>query len=900
MKNAQIFFLPNRSFLKCIQCVSFAGIAAGLFVTCFAQQTSPTKTSKTNQPDAITFEKHVRPILKAHCFQCHGEDAELSGGLDVRLARLITAGGESGPAVAAGEFEKSLLWSRISTDEMPPKGKKLSNLEKQAIADWIQQGVKTARAEPERPEEARFTEEELSYWAFQPVQPFVPPESPSPNDGGAIDAFVASKLAENGLAFSPAADRSTLIRRLTLDLHGLPPTVEQMDQFFQDSAPDATEQLVDRLLASPQYGVRWGRHWLDVAGYAESDGNIGKDQARPNAWHYRDYVIRALNTDLPYDQFLTEQLAGDELIEGTPDRNNPKHADLLAATGLLRMSPDITQTDDTLMDRNQAVADALSVVSTAVLGLTVGCAQCHDHRYDPITIEDYYRFRAVFDPVFPIHKWKKPNQRLIDMTDDATRERSAAVESQAVAVQEDINTRRRAHCQTIQDREIALAPEAVRESLRTAANAKPEELTDEQKKLLDQYPKVRSIAWIVGQLVEYDMPAHRAFEAEEKKVAEIRKTKPLNRMLMAVEESRDAVPASHVFFRGSPETPTKVVTPGELTVLVSARSDTAIQSQIETSSRTTGRRLAYARQLTDGTHPLVARVAVNRIWMHHFGRGIVATPGDFGLFGETPSHPELLDWLASEFVRHGWSMKRLHRQIVLSRTYQQTAARMPNVDSGIDPDNRYLSRMNLRRLEAESIRDSILLASGQLNSALDGPSVPVAEDGEGKAVVGTRLLRDGLFAGIESAGGQAFRRSVFLSSPRALPLNMLQTFDLPAMTPNCQRRDSSTAAPQSLWFLNDESLVASSQKMAELVWSEQKDATAQIQAAFVRTFACRATTDEVALCIEFLTTQAEVFRKDANAAWQEELGKRPEAAHVRSLASLCQMLLSSNRFLFQQ
>jgi hypothetical protein len=284
--------------------------------------------------------------------------------------------------------------------------------------------------------------------------------------------------------------------------------------------------------------------------------------------------------------------------------------------------------------------------------------------------------------VFPIHKWKKPNQRLIDMTDDATRERSAAVESQAVAVQEDINTRRRAHCQTIQDREIALAPEAVRESLRTAANAKPEELNDEQKKLLDQYPKVRSIAWIVGQLVEYDMPAHRAFEAEEKKVAEIRKTKPLNRMLMAVEESRDAVAASHVFFRGSPESPTKVVTPGELTVLVSARSDTAIQSQIETSSRTTGRRLAYARQLTDGTHPLVARVAVNRIWMLHFGRGIVATPGDFGLFGEAPSHPELLDWLASEFVRHGWSMKRLHRQIVLSRTYQQTAARMPNVEIG--------------------------------------------------------------------------------------------------------------------------------------------------------------------------------------------------------------------------
>ncbi len=911
MSNTQTTLL-----IKCDQIASFAVIVVLSIVTGFAQQPLASTTPNTNERTVITFEKHVRPVLKAHCFQCHGEDTELAGGLDVRLARLITAGGESGAAVLAGDLEKSLLWNRIAADEMPPKAKKLSAAEKQSIANWIQQGAKTARAEPLRPEEARFTEEELSHWAFQPLRPEIPPAtscSSDSSDGLAIDAFIASKFVQHGLAFSSAADRRTLIRRLTLDLHGLPPTRDEVECFVQETEPDAYERLVDRLLASPQYGVRWGRHWLDVAGYAESDGNIGKDQARPYAWYYRDYVINALNEDRPYDRFLTEQLAGDELIEGTPDRNNPSHAELLAATGLLRMSPDITQTDDSLIDRNQAVADVLNVVSTTVLGLTVGCAQCHDHRYDPITIEDYYRFRAVFDPAFPIHQWKKPNQRLIDMTDDATRERSAEIEARAVAVQEDINGRRRAHCQTIQDREIALAPEAVRELLRTAANEKPSAQTEEQKKLLDQYPKVRSIAWIVGQLVEYDMPAHRAFEAEDKKVAEIRKTKPLNRMIMAIEESRNAVPASRVFFRGSPESPTKEVSPGELTVLVSARPDAAVVQQADGTSRTTGRRLAYARQLTDGTHPLVARVAVNRIWMHYFGRGIVATPGDFGLSGEAPSHPELLDWLASDFVRHGWSMKRLHRQIVMSRTYQQTAARSANTDSDIDPDNRYLSRMNLRRLQAEAIRDSILVVSGQLNPALGGPSVPVAEDGEGKAVVGTRLLRDGLFAGIEDAGEQAFRRSVYLSSSRALPLNMLQTFDLPAMTPNCQRRDTSTAASQSLWFLNDASLVASSQKMAELLSSLEEvlpqnrspDNSAQlwpkrIQAAFSRAFGVSPTAEELADCVEFLTKQADIFRRDASAAWQTELAKRPEAADVRALASLCQMLLSSNRFLYQQ
>lgn len=884
----------------------------------------------------LTFEQHVRPIFKAHCFLCHGEEPELAGELDLRLVRLMLTGGDSGPAVAAGVPDESVLWQRIESDEMPPGPKKLTAAEKQTIARWIQGGLATARPEPEDPQAAQFTEEELSHWAFQPVAATAPPlplgspagaaehTAPAPAAteridafANPIDAFIAARLAAAGGSFSPAADRSTLIRRLTFDLHGLPPEPEDVRDFVADTRPDAYERLVDRLLASPHYGVRWGRHWLDVAGYAESDGNLTRDQPRPHAWHYRDYVIQSLNDDKPYDRFLLEQIAGDELIAGQPDPNNDEHVTLLAATGLLRMAPDITQTDDTLLDRNQAVADVIQVVSTAALGLTVGCAQCHDHRYDPITIEDYYRLRAVFDPVMPIHQWKKPAQRLIDMTDDATRQASAAIEAEAVALQNDINERRRAHCQTIQDREIAAAPEEFREALRAALALKPAEQSEEQKALLDRFPKVRTVQWIIGQLVEYDSQAHRAFQEEEKQVAAIRKRKPVERLLMAVQESRDQLPTSHVFFRGNPESPAEPVAPGELTVLVSSRPQAMIAPLDESLPRTSGRRLAYARQLTDGTHPLVARVAVNRVWMHHFGRGLVETPGDFGLNAAPPSHPELLDWLADDFVRQGWSLKRLHKQIVTSLTYRQTARRASQHSESLastrsdaaaparplsDPDNLLLGRMNLRRLDAESIRDAILQVSGQLNAALAGPSVPVAEDAEGKAVIGTRQLRDGLFAGIEGAGSQALRRSVYISSLRSLPLNELQTFDLPAMTPNCQQRDSSTVAPQALWFMNDASLIAASRQMAASLWREPSS-EARVRTAFLRAYAAEPTEDELAECLAFLAEQAELFRAappkpDAPSPPMPAEAASAEPAELAALASLCQMILSSNRFLY--
>ncbi|MBC7967264.1 MAG: PSD1 domain-containing protein [Fuerstia sp.] len=845
----------------------------------------------------LTFERDVRPIFKAHCFMCHGEEPVPKAGLDLRLVRLMQTGGESGAAIAAGNPDAALLWQRVTANEMPPGPKKLSASEKATLRQWIAEGAKTARSEPANPEDARFTEEDLRFWAWQPVKTQEPPSPSGYAISTPIDGFLAAELSKHSLGFSPEADRATLIRRVTFDLTGLPPSPTEVREFMEDQSPDAWENVVDRLLASPQYGVRWGRHWLDIAGYAESDGNQGKDHERPYAWHYRDYVIQSLNDDKPYDQFLTEQLAGDELIEGVPDGNNPRHVELLAATGFLRMAPDITQSDDTLMDRNQAVAETLKVVATSALGLTVGCAQCHDHRYDPITIEDYYRFRSIFDPAFPLPTWKKPTERLTDLTDDTCRAEIARIEADAVTQQEDIDKRRREHCRMIQDKAINNAPENVRDALRAAVTAEADKQTPEQKSLLDQYPTVRSIEWIIGQLIEYDMPAYRKFEEEEKKVAEVRKTKPSPRMVMTVQESAAAIPASTVFFRGDPQQPTKPVAPGEIHVLTVGRQAPAIPEKTE-GRTTTGRRLAYARQLTDGTHPLTARVAVNRMWRHHFGRGLVRTTADFGAAGEKPTHPELLDWLADDFVRNGWRVKRFHKQIVMSTAYRQTSQRNETLDR-IDPDNLLLGRMNLQRLEAEAIRDAIVAVAGRINLRVAGESVPVSEDGEGKAVIGRRILRDGLYSNTESVGDQEFRRSVYLSSPRALPLNMLDTFDLPMMSPNCAQRTSSTAAPQALWFLNDESIVKMSDATAEQVFAlNLPDSESRLAEVFLRLFAASPDADETQFCLSYLKEQAEIFRSDPDTAWQENVSKNPHAPDVRAFSSLCQMLMASNRFLY--
>jgi len=815
--------------------------------------------------EELVFETDVRPIFKEACFHCHGEGGEREGELDLRLVRLMKEGGESGPVLVPGAPDKSLLWEKLAGNEMPKGEKKLSSERKALVRRWIEQGARTARPEPEDVEEARFTLEELAHWSFQSVSGVKPPAAGHP-----IDSFVARRLRKEGFSLAESADRRTLVRRMSFGVTGLPPTPGAVEAFVNDGKEGALERLVDGLLGSSQYGVRWGRHWLDAAGYAESDGNAVDDRRRGQAWRYRDYVIEAFNSNKPIDQFLIEQLAGDEMIEGEVMVEDARHLELLTATGFLRMAPDVTQRSNTLVDRNRAVADALKVVTTSVLGLTVGCAQCHDHKYDPIGIEDYYRFRSIFDPAFPLQNWQQPGNRLVDMTAAAVNEERARIEAEAKKEEGAMNERRRNHCAEILEKKLADVPECEREETRKAVLTGGEQRTQRQKDLLEGYPMVKPVDFISGLLVEYDGAAHQRFEKEKQKVAAIRARKPPLRMIMATTEPDGDLPVSKVFFRGNPESAREVVVPAELMVIQRGMKELKI-SPGDKTHRTSERRLAYARHLTGGSHPLTARVFVNRVWAHHFGRGLVATPGDFGIAGERPSHPELLDWLARDFMEHGWNLKRLHRMILLSRTYQQSSRRRVAHEQ-IDPENVLLGRANLRRLEAEAIRDALLAVSGKINLALGGVPSPVAANGEGKAVL----------------GGDKNRRSAFVAVERRLPLNMLETFDQPVMTPNCNHRRQTTVATQALWFLNDAEVLDHADALARALMKESGFSSVRLGKLYLRLFAEAPTPSELQDCEEYLASQREQFTK---------ADPKSDAEH-RALASLCQVLLASNRFLY--
>ena len=374
----------------------------------------------------LTFEKDIRPILKAHCFDCHGEGEKLRGGLDLRLRRLILKGGDDGPVIVPGKPEKSLLFKMVHEGEMPKRGQKLTSEQVSVIKQWIAGGAKTARTEPADLEKVGgITDEERAFWSFQPIRKSLVPKT-QPNDRARtpIDAFLVNSMAKQKLGFGPNAEKITLLRRAHFDLTGLPPTPAETEAFLADKAADAYEKLIDRLLDSPHYGERWGRHWLDVAGYADSDGYSDADPPRAYAYKYRDYVIGSFNSDKPFDQFITEQLAGDELAGATRENMQPGLAsvhtrELLIATGFLRMGADGTATagvDDYDPVRNQVVADTIKIVSTSLLGLSVGCAQCHDHRYDPIPQTDYYRLRAIIEPAYDPKNWRTPEQRLVSLS----------------------------------------------------------------------------------------------------------------------------------------------------------------------------------------------------------------------------------------------------------------------------------------------------------------------------------------------------------------------------------------------------------------------------------------------------------------------------------------------------
>ena len=618
--------------------------------------------------DSITFERDVRPIFKAYCLDCHGGGDVLKGRLDLRLKRFAERGGDSGPAIVAGKPEESYLLDRLHDAEMPPGEKKVPREKIELISRWIAAGATTLRPEPKRlPPGVDITPEERAYWAFQPIKRPDPPLFRGDDHCRTpIDAFVLARLRKHGFSLADEADKRTLIRRAAFDLTGLPPTQDELDFFLADTRHDAYERLIDRLLESPHYGERWARHWLDAAGYADSDGNGSEDTERPFAYKYRDYVVRSLNIDKPLDRFLIEQLAGDELVPPPWNNLTAAQAETLAATGFLRMAADGTSSSggDLALASNQVVADTLKIVGSTLMGLSIGCAQCHDHRYDPIPQTDYYRLRAVFEPALDPDHWRRPQERLVSLYHDADRAKAAAIEAEAQALQKQVDAKTEKYVAAALEKELGKFPEPLRTRLRVARATSGDKRTAEQKALLATHPSLNLNA---GVLYQYNQAAADELKKDQERVAARRAGKPVEDFVSVLSERPGIRPETHVFHRGDHRQPKQVVRAGDLTIAATDGERFEIRDT-DAGSPTSGRRLALARHLTSGSHPLLGRVLVNRVWLHHFGRGLVDTPGDFGALGGRPTHPELLDWLADELVQSGWSLKHLHRLIMTGRS----------------------------------------------------------------------------------------------------------------------------------------------------------------------------------------------------------------------------------------
>ncbi len=758
----------------------------------------------------VVFETHIAPILEARCVKCHG-DGQTKAGLDVRRKFTLLKGGDSGPSLVPGKPGESLLIERIAKGEMPPPEEgRLEERQLALIRQWIEGGAVTAKS-PEPPlDEAeaatRLSAEDRQFWAFQPPnRPKVPRVRNADRVRTPIDTFVLARLEAQGLSFNPDAPRHVLLRRLCFDLTGLPPTPEQLEAFLADDRPGAYERLVDRLLTSPAYGERWGRHWLDVAGYADSDGYLDADRLRPEAWRYRDYVIQALNDDLPYDQFLTEQLAGDELSDWRrAGELTPAMRRQLVATGFLRTALDPTYPGYTEPNEiHQVLADTMQIVGTACLGLTIHCARCHAHKYDPVSQRDYYALQSVFLPALDPGRWQPSEVRGIVLASEPEQarvnEHTKQIDSRVAEALKSAAELQGRYRRMLVAETLAAAGKPADEALVgkvVAAILQPaNQRSDEQKKLIAEHAPKLTLAE-AELIAKYSDFATELQDLKEKVAAEqARKmTIPIARGLADL----DGKPvAGKVLLRGDYGKPGPIVEHGVPEVLAPA----GFRLNAKADYKTSGRRLALARWLTDPAHPLTARVQVNRIWQHHFGRGLVPTVANFGRSGVKPTHPELLDWLATEFMSPlspvgkgagvrgglGWSQKALHRLIVTSTAYRQSSA-WDAAKAKADPDNVLLGAWQPRRHEGEVLRDSILAVSGKLNPLSLGTPAPVIRHGDGSVTT--------------ADDAQGNRRSIYLIVRRSQHLTMLDLFDTPMMEINCTERSASIVPLQALAMLH--------------------------------------------------------------------------------------------------
>jgi len=782
----------------------------------------------------------VLNLLEQHCVRCHGGE-KTKAGLDLVTREALLRGGESGPAVALADPPKSLLYRMLTHEEepgMPHKEDKLPPDAIGAFAAWIAAGVPYARpldkAAGAAPAKTGFAinAADRAHWAFQPVRR---PEPPAVRNAAwvrsPLDRFILAGIEANTLTPAAPASREILIRRVTLDLIGLPPTPAEIDAFVRDPAPQAYEKLVDRLLASPHYGERWGRHWLDLARFAESDG-FEHDAVRPHAWRYRDYVVRAFNTDKPYDRFIREQVAGDELYPNEPDA--------LIATAFNLLGPDMVDSADQVQRRRNSLNDMTDTTALGFLGLTLGCARCHDHKFEPISQRDYYSLQAFFAPA----KFR-PDLPVPTAVERAAHEKAFAhYNEQTRELQEQIATLEAPHRAAIFARKLAkLSPEAqaAHQVPKAERSTEQENLVLETAHLVTVPPKE-----LLAAMKKPDKERHARLQEELKPFP---KPKPLPASLAL----QNGPPVkTHVLHRGEYNQPTAEVTPGfpeVLTGTATAAGRISTEQPGTVADPGSNQRAALAEWIASPANPLTARVMVNRIWQHHFGRGLVASTSDFGTHGQKPTHPALLDWLAAEFVAQGWSVKAMHRLMLRSATYQQTSAISNRKSAPITDYSSALiatdySRMNRLRLEGEVIRDSLLAISGELNPKLGGPGVypPIPAE-----------LYEGAKGWTTNANPRDdSRRSIYIFARRNLRFPFLEVFDAPDNNLSCSVRERSTTAPQSLTLLNADEVLGAAAKTAERMTSAAGSTDARITLAY-RTILGRApSAKEFALAQAFL------------------------------------------------
>ena len=795
-------------------------------------------------------ERDVLGILQVRCMICHGS-LKQQGGLDLRTVASRLKGGKTGPALVPRKPEASPMYARILAGQMPPAAmaKALAvelptDAETETIKRWIEAGAPGPQADIVVKEAVK--EQDKQFWSFQPpVRPAVPPVKHAALVRNPIDAFILKKLEAKGLSYSTEASKLTLLRRVSLDLTGLPPSRPEIDTYIKDSAQGAYERAVDRLLASKHYGERWGQHWLDLAGYADSEGFGQDDGVRPYAWRYRDYVIRSLNADKPYNTFITEQLAGDEMSDDwkkAKDTASQELIDRIAATGFLRATPDQTNSEERALiaERMNIVADEVEVLSSSLMGLTVGCARCHNHKYDPIPQRDYYRLSAILQAAYNPYEWKTPSQREVPLALDE--ERKAA------------------------------------DATNAPVQAELKRVQDEIKKLVDGYRK------------DGDKSSARELEKKNPELAEALKPlreeqgklrgklipKPHVRIL-----TDNAEPSvSYLLRRGDPVAFGDPVDAGVPTLLENA----ALKPYQPSSpfAGASGRRLALANWMTQPNHPLTARVAVNQIWSRHFGRGIVPTVANFGRSGIAPANQELLDWLAVEFVERGWSMKQIHRLMVTSQAYRQTSTTDAKMLAA-DPENALVSRMPLQRMDAETLYDALLTVAGRLDSTMFGKPADIDIKSDKEVV--------------PKASKAGFRRAIYVLHRRQTPMSLMDAFDQPAMTPNCTERRRSNVATQALHMMNGSLTWELARFMAGRVIDEAgDDRSKQIEAVYLRALARSPSAEEVSLG----RASIEQFVRE----WPERLasdnGDAPHAASAQwlGLANYCHAILNSAEFSF--